>query len=153
MGATSGRPAGMAGEAAAENFRPRVLGISASRGLIRSGREGPPVAGRATRRCVAEIGRAARRGLATAVRAGAGDYTRATVLPRLIPIGPDELADDSREGRRRILALLARALRSERRRGRAGHWSYDLNRHIGLKQAMVAEAAGMPRAEAGGRTP
>jgi hypothetical protein len=77
------------------------------------------------------------------MRAGAVDYHRATVLPRLIPIGPGELADDSREGRRRILAMLARALRSERRRGRAGHWSYDLNRHIGLRQAMVAEAARM----------
>jgi hypothetical protein len=30
-------------------------------------------------------------------------------------------------------------LRVERARGRAGHWTYDLNRHIGLLQAMKAE--------------
>ena len=34
---------------------------------------------------------------------------------------------------------LARALRSERSRGRGGHWTYDLNRHIALSQAYAAE--------------
>ena len=38
-----------------------------------------------------------------------------------------------------ILVRLRRALRAERSRGRAGHWSYDLNRHIALKQAYEAE--------------
>jgi hypothetical protein len=38
-----------------------------------------------------------------------------------------------------IVARLARALRAERQRGRAGHWSYDLNRHIALAQALDAE--------------
>ena len=32
-----------------------------------------------------------------------------------------------------------RSLRDERRRGQAGHWSYDLNRHIALAQAYAAE--------------
>ncbi len=37
--------------------------------------------------------------------------------------------------RRRAVARIARALREERRRGKSGHWSYDLNRHIALAQA------------------
>jgi hypothetical protein len=40
---------------------------------------------------------------------------------------------------RALVARLARALRAERQRGRAGHWSYDLNRHIALAQALDAE--------------
>jgi hypothetical protein len=32
-----------------------------------------------------------------------------------------------------------RALCDERRRGRAGHWSYSLDRHIGLVRAVAAE--------------
>jgi hypothetical protein len=39
----------------------------------------------------------------------------------------------------KILARLMRSLRDERRRGLAGHWSYDLNRHIALAQAYAAE--------------
>lgn len=95
------------------------------------------------RPCPAEaaIATAARRAVAASVKAGAVEYRRASILPRLLPVGPAEVADDSPAGTRRILALLARALRSERRRGRAGHWSYDLNRHIGLRQAMLAETA------------
>lgn len=40
------------------------------------------------------------------------------------------------EERGRIVARLTRRLRRERQRGLAGHWSYDLNRHIALKQAL-----------------
>jgi hypothetical protein len=57
----------------------------------------------------------------------------------VLPVGPDEIADVSPSGRRAILRRLARALRSERNRGRAGHWTYDLNRHIALAQAYTAE--------------
>jgi hypothetical protein len=39
------------------------------------------------------------------------------------------------------IAKLKRALRSQRQLGRAGHWSYDLNRHFGLLQALKAELA------------
>ena len=66
-------------------------------------------------------------------------WDRNRMLPRLIPVGPDELADDSREGRLAILRRLTTALRGERVRGRAGHWSYSLDRHIGLVQASAAE--------------
>ena len=40
---------------------------------------------------------------------------------------------------RRLLARLRRALREERQRGKAGHWSYDLNRHIALAEAHKTE--------------
>jgi hypothetical protein len=83
--------------------------------------------------------RAARRSLAGAIERGAESYDWALHLPRLIPVGPGDIADHSLAGRRAILGRLARALRAERNRGRAGHWSYDLNRHIGLRQAYLAE--------------
>jgi hypothetical protein len=81
----------------------------------------------------------ARCGLAAAVHAGARRYDRARMLPRLVPAGPDLIADRSAAGRAAILKLLARALRGERQRGRAGHWTYSLDRHVGLLQAYLAE--------------
>ncbi len=81
------------------------------------------------------------------VATGAELYDRRRHLSRLLPLSPAEIADDRPPARRTILARLARALRAERNRGRAGHWTYDLNRHIGLKQAYVAErrALGLSR--------
>jgi hypothetical protein len=78
-------------------------------------------------------------------RAGADGYERARHLPRLIPVGPDDIADESPEGRMRILLRLARALRSERVRARGGHWTYDVNRHLGLMQAYEAESRALGR--------
>lgn len=83
----------------------------------------------------------ARRSVDASVESGARLYERARMLPRLIPVGPDEIGDESPAGRRHILRMLARALRGERRRGRAGHWTYSLDRHIGLMQAFRAERA------------
>lgn len=77
------------------------------------------------------------------IEAGAGAYRRDLVLPRLIAVGPDDLRGAQAVVGRRICALLARALRAERNRGRAGHWTYDLNRHIGLAQALKAERAAL----------
>ena len=79
--------------------------------------------------------------VADCVRAGAGQYDRQRMLPRLIAAGPDEVGADSAPPGAHILRLLARALRQERALGRAGHWTYDLNRHIGLAQAYAAERA------------
>jgi hypothetical protein len=59
-------------------------------------------------------------------------YDRRSELPRVLPLWPHELDDETPEGRRRILARLHRALRAERRRGLAGHWTYDLARHLEL---------------------
>jgi uncharacterized protein YcaQ len=71
-------------------------------------------------------------------------YERLKDLPKLIPLWPSELADASLAGRRRLLGLLARSLRAERRRGLAGHWSYDLARHAALVAAYRAERCGIP---------
>lgn len=73
--------------------------------------------------------------------AGANCYLRPRDLPRLIALWPRELEDASPEGSVHILSKLKRALRAERRRALAGHWSYDLNRHLGLMSAYKAELA------------
>ncbi len=59
-------------------------------------------------------------------------YDRRVELPRVLPLWPHELDDESAEGRRNIVRKLRRALRAERRRGIAGHWTYDLARHAEL---------------------
>ena len=77
--------------------------------------------------------------------AGAAAYARPRDLPKLIALWPHELDDESPDGCRRILAKLRRALRAERRRALSGHWSYDLNRHLGLLSAYKGELAGLGR--------
>ena len=37
-------------------------------------------------------------------------------------------------------AALCLCFRIERNKARAGHWTYDLNRHIALRQAFLAES-------------
>lgn len=76
------------------------------------------------------------------VRAGMASWVRERMLPRLVPIGPEEIDDLSREGRLAVIRRLIGALRGERARGRSGHWSYSLDRHIGLLQAVAAERQG-----------
>ena len=83
----------------------------------------------------------------TMVEAGAGCYVRARDLPRLIALWPRELCDQTSEGSLLILSKLRRALRAERRRALAGHWSYELNRHLGLMTAYKAELGLMRRAK------
>ena len=77
----------------------------------------------------------------------AGCYVRARDLPRLIALWPRELRDQTSEGSLLILSKLRRALRAERRRALAGHWSYELNRHLGLMTAYKAELGLMRRAK------
>ena len=90
-------------------------------------------------------GAAAAKAFRTIAGRGSDAYDRSRHLPRVLPIGPADIADDSEDGRRRILARLARALRAERARGRGGHWTYDLNRHIALAQAYAAERRHLKR--------
>lgn len=94
-----------------------------------------------TRQAVAVVlmRRRVRRSLASAIAAGAAAYDRDRHLARLIPVTPEMIADAGPETRHAILVKLQRALRAERNRGKSGHWSYDLNRHIALKQAYDAE--------------
>jgi hypothetical protein len=72
---------------------------------------------------------------------GAAAYVRSRDLPRLLALWPREIEDKTPEGSQRLLAKLRRALRAERRRARANHWSYDLNRHLGLLSAYKSELA------------
>ena len=91
---------------------------------------------------------AARRIFGPMAEAGAAAYKRARDLPKLIALWPHELDDHSPEGRRRVLSKLRSALGAERRRALSGHWSYDLNRHLGLLSAYKGELAGLNRIEA-----
>jgi hypothetical protein len=87
----------------------------------------------------------ARRLFGPIAEARAAAYARARDLPKLIALWPHELDDESPEGCRRILAKLRSALRAERRRALSGHWSYDLNRHLGLLSAYKGETARLSR--------
>ena len=68
-------------------------------------------------------------------------YNRRNDLPCILPLWPHELDDETPQGRRRIVAKLRRALRAERRRGNAGHWTYDLARHVELLRVYRLELA------------
>jgi hypothetical protein len=74
-----------------------------------------------------------------AVRTGEKSYNRNRDLPALIRTDPFSPIPESIDGTAAIVARLERALRAERNRARSGHWTYDLNRHIALRQAFVAE--------------
>jgi hypothetical protein len=62
-------------------------------------------------------------------------------LTRVLALWPHELDDASADGRQHLLARLRRALRAERRRGIAGHWTYDLARHVELPHLYRQELA------------
>lgn len=79
----------------------------------------------------------ARASLIRLVARGSRLYDRSRHLHRLL--GPECASGDELAEQRQRLARLVRALRLERQRGRAGHWSYDLNRHIALAEAYAAE--------------
>ncbi|MCB1504667.1 MAG: hypothetical protein KDJ47_06780 [Hyphomicrobiaceae bacterium] len=66
-------------------------------------------------------------------------YNRKIDLPRLISIWPEELRPGSENLQKDIVRRLRAALRAERRRGLAGHWSYDLARHSQLLTAYREE--------------
>jgi hypothetical protein len=84
-------------------------------------------------------------------------YVRARDLPKLIGLWPWEIEDQTLAGHERLLELLRRALRAERQRGLAGHWTYDLARHAGLLKAYRCELSsfreGLARAGAIDRPP
>jgi hypothetical protein len=68
-------------------------------------------------------------------------FDRRLALGRLLALWPHELDDESLAARLRILGRLRKALRAERRRGLAGHWTYDLSRHIELLRLYRTELA------------
>ena len=75
----------------------------------------------------------------------AASYQRARDLPRLLPLWPHEIEIASIAEHARLLARMRRALRMERQRGIAGHWTYDLARHAQLLCAYRAETAAYGR--------
>ena len=75
-------------------------------------------------------------------------YDRLRDLPGLLPLWPAEIADDSLAARQRIVVRLRSALREERRRGLAGHWTYNLARHAALFRAYKYELACLEAATA-----
>lgn len=87
-------------------------------------------------RRIAAAARAALRGSIAAIDVPVPDRTGDAPDPFGLP-GEDAPAR---------VARLTRALRAERRLGLAGHWSYDLNRHIALAQQLRAAQAPAPSA-------
>lgn len=75
----------------------------------------------------------------------AASYQRARDLPRLLPLWPHEIETTSVAEHGRLLDRMRRALRMERQRGIAGHWTYDLARHAQLLCAYRAETAAYGR--------
>lgn len=73
------------------------------------------------------------------------ETARISLLKRLLPFSESELRDYSRQSKQKIMARLRAALRRERVQGRAGHWAYDLNRHIALSQALRSETKRQPQ--------
>ncbi|MDP2357112.1 MAG: hypothetical protein Q8M31_13770 [Beijerinckiaceae bacterium] len=82
----------------------------------------------------------ARRAVEADVAKGAALYERAKNLVRVLPLMAGHCDGPEPDTTRLIVRRLAQALRRERRLGRAGHWTYDLNRHIALTQAWKAES-------------
>jgi hypothetical protein len=95
------------------------------------------------------VWRAAKCALGGTVRAGAGDYDRMRDLPGLIRLDPFAPVPDTADAAKAIVARLQAALRAERNRARSGHWTYDLNRHIALRQAYLAETGRLAAIKAG----
>jgi hypothetical protein len=60
-------------------------------------------------------------------------------LARLLPLWPHELDDMTSAGCEKRIGLLRKSLRAERRRGLAGHWTYDLGRHSALLRCYKRE--------------
>jgi hypothetical protein len=72
------------------------------------------------------------------------DAARSTVAFRLaFGIDLDDVLSGKTGDRSRYVLRIERLLERERLRGARGHWSYDLNRHIALKQALDAVRAGL----------
>jgi hypothetical protein len=86
------------------------------------------------------LGDRANAALARTIRAGARSYDRMRDLPGLTRLDPMLMQAGTAGSAALIVARLAAALRAERNRARSGHWTYDLNRHIALRQAYVAES-------------
>ncbi|WP_244613377.1 hypothetical protein [Methylosinus sp. Ce-a6] len=82
---------------------------------------------------------AARESLQIALRQKASAYRRENFLRSFHRLTPAAIAAETPEAAAAVLRELERALRAER--ARAGHWTYDLTRHIALLVAYRAKQA------------
>ncbi|BBU60412.1 hypothetical protein MSC49_03470 [Methylosinus sp. C49] len=82
---------------------------------------------------------AARKSLQSALRAKAEAYRREEFLRSFHRLSRSVIAAETPQAAAVVLKELERALRAER--ARAGHWTYDLTRHIALLVAHRAEQA------------
>jgi hypothetical protein len=58
---------------------------------------------------------------------------------QILPVWPKDLADRSRAGREKLIRIIERELRKERRRGQCGECAYDITRHAALAWMLKAE--------------
>lgn len=68
-------------------------------------------------------------------------YDRAKDLVSLLALWPSEVSDTTIKGTQNIISKIQRALRRERKRANAKHWTYSLTRHLGLIKALKQEQA------------
>lgn len=68
----------------------------------------------------------------------ASDVVQISAL-QILPIWPKDLIDRSPAGRRKVIAVIERELRKERRRGLARNAAYDVARHAKLVQILREE--------------
>lgn len=73
-------------------------------------------------------------------------YQRQLDLTQLIPLWPRQREDYSADGTLFIINMLRKALRSERNRGKSGHWTYSLFRHKALIDALAEEKKNLHKA-------
>ncbi|MDQ0998514.1 cob(I)alamin adenosyltransferase [Phyllobacterium ifriqiyense] len=66
----------------------------------------------------------------------AGEARQRLALQIFCNIDLDQLPGKDEASRVHMCRRLIRLIERERLKGTSGHWSYDLNRHIGLKQAL-----------------
>lgn len=102
-------------------------------------RKEPPDQGKRENRLPPRLESRAEAAVDITVRAGAIAYERGRDLPGLIRMDPRAARTETPADAEQIVARLERALRAERTKARSGHWTYDLNRHIALRQAHLAE--------------
>lgn len=91
----------------------------------------------------------ARKALETSLSASAAAYRRTEFLRAFHRLSAETIAAETTTAASAILRELERALRAER--ARAGHWTYNLDRHISLLVAFRAEQARARRIGAKGR--
>jgi hypothetical protein len=96
-------------------------------------------------RTIADIGAAiltgenARSFFDAQTEADAPHWNRDHLVRLDLPLFQDELDDMTEAGTLYVIERLERRIRTERRLGTLAHWSYDLNRHLGLLTGLKAE--------------